>query len=563
MPTIKIPLVGGSYSPRSLAVGAQTAINVYAEQIESQDEHYKNTAALYGSPGTLLFKNMTAIDAGFASIRGIWSGAGRLFVAGGNGTGSTNGRYCEIDTTTGALIGSVRTISNATVNSLSNAPAQFFPNGNQLMVISGGVAYIDNGAGPTAITTNPWAGTVNTATILSTHLVTWVSGDKFSPIMVGQTITINASPYTVQTFYDDELLGLTATAGTQTGVAYSMTGPTLSALTGAYLDGYYAVGIYNTKQYQISGLNNPTVSVWDGLDYSTKNTYPDNLNCVLSNDDLFLFGQNTTDVHRNTGGTFPFSKMDGAGFKLGAASPWAPIAINSRVFFIAVSDQGRAVAYVLDGYTPVRISTHAEEYQWSAANLGVNCISYSEEHEGHYWWVINFGSGGTWQYDLVSGVWSQRAAWSGSAFTAYPFQFHTYVPEVGKHFVGGNGSSIIYESSLSLYSSNGSDIAWQRTLPHMYAGGKMQQFGRMTLEMQTGTVASGAAPVVTRTWSDDRGQTFGHAETASIGVHDDFSIRVFWPGTSNSRDRVYRITGIGQSKVALISIEMEYQVLKA
>ena len=555
MPTIKIPLVGGSYSPRSLAVGAQTAINVYAEQIESQDEHYKNTAALYGSPGTLSFKDMATIDAGFTNIRGIWSGAGRLFVAGGT-------KYCEVNPTSGALIGSVRTISNSSVNSLSNAPAQFFPNGNQLMVVSGGVAYIDNGAGPTAVTTNGYAGTVDTVTVFGSNNVNWVSGDKFSPTMVGQTITINGVGYTVSAFLTDEFLFISTTAGTQTGVAYSVTGPTLSALTGAILDGYYIVGLNSSKQYQISQLNNTTGPVWDGLDYSTKNSYPDALNCVLSNDDLFLFGQNTTDVHRNTGGTFPFTKMDGAGFKLGAASPWAPIAINSRVFFIAVSDQGRAVAYVLDGYTPVRISTHAEEYQWSAANLGVNCISYSEEHEGHYWWVINFGNQ-TWQYDLVSGVWSQRAAWSGSAFTAYPFQFHTYVPEVGKHFVGGNGSSVLYESSLSLYSSNGSDIAWQRTLPHMYAGGKMQQFGRMTLEMQTGTVASGAAPVVTRTWSDDRGQTFGHAETASIGVHDDFSIRVFWPGTSNSRDRVYRITGIGQSKVALISIEMEYQVLKA
>lgn len=551
MPTIRIPLVGGSYSPRSLAVGAQTAINVYAEEIESQDEHYKNTAALYGSPGTLSFKNMASIDAGFTNIRGVWSGAGRLFVAGGT-------KYCEVNPSTGALIGSVRTISNSSVNGLANAPAQFFPNGNQLMVVSGGIGYIDNGGGPTPIAFSASSGTVRTFGVG----VSWESGDKFVPTIVGQTITINAVAYVVNLFYDDQTIELTTSAGVQTGVAYTLPAPSLTALTGAYLDGYYILSRPDSRQYNISQLNNSSGAVWDGLDYSTKNTYPDNLNCVLSNDDLFLFGQNTTDVHRNTGGTFPFTKMDGAGFTVGAASPWAPIAINSRVFFIGISSQGRAVAYVLDGYTPVRISTHAEEYQWSAANLGVNCISYSEEHEGHYWWVINFGTQ-TWQYDLISGVWSQRAQWSGSAFTAYPFQFHTYVPEVGKHFIGGNGSSVLYESSLSLYSDNGSDIAWQRTLPHMYAGGKMQQFGRMTLEMQTGTVASGAAPVITRTWSDDRGQTFGHAETASIGVHDDFSLRVFWPGTSNSRDRVYRLTGVGQSKVALISVELSYQVLKA
>ncbi len=554
---MRIPLVGGSYSPRSLAVGAQTLINCYAELIENSEEKFKNDAVMYGSPGTLLFKNMTAIDAGFANLRGIWSGGGRLFVAGGNGTGSTNGRYCEVSSA-GALIGAVRTISNNAVNGLANAPVQFFPNGNQLFIVGGGFAYIDNGAGPTAISFTAFAGTVNTFG----YGVTWISGDKFTPDMVNKNITINAVVYVVNLFLDEEHIYLTTSgAGVQVGVAYSMSAPSLTALTGGYLDGYYLLGRPDTRQYNISRLNNSTGAVWSGLDYSTKNSYPDNLRCLLSADDIYLFGQETTDVHRNTGGTFPFTKMDGASFRVGTVSPWSPIEINSRVFFMGVSPQGRIVAYTLDGYTPVRISTHAEEYQWSAANLGTNCISYSEEHEGHYWWVINFGAGGTWQYDLISGVWSQRAQWSGSAFTAYPFQFHTYIPEFGngKHLVCGNGGPNIYESSLSIYDDNGSDIAWQRTLPHLYAGGKMQYFGRMTLEMQTGTTPSGT-PVITRTQSDDRGQTFGNPQTASIGTAGQNSLRVFWPSTSASRDRVYRITGVGKYKVALICVDLEYRV---
>jgi hypothetical protein len=547
---IRLPFTGPSYSPRSLAVGAQTLINLFAEEVENRDEQMKAGAVMYGSPGTLAFKDMATIDAGFSPLRGIWSGAGRVFVAGGT-------KYCEINSS-GSLVGSVRTISNAAVNGLSNAPAQFFPNGNQLMVVSGGLAYIDNGSGPVAIAFSGTAGTVRTFG----YGVSWESGNKFSPTIVGQTITINGVGYVVNLYYNDETIELLTTAGVQTGVAYTLPAPSLTALTGAYLDGYYILGRPNSRQYNISRLNNSTGAVWSGLDYSTKNSYPDNLACVLSNDDLYLFGQESTDVHRNTGGTFPFSKMDGASFRVGTASPWSPITINSRVFFIGISSQGRPVAYVLDGYTPVRISTHAEEYQWSAANLGTNCISYSEEHEGHYWWVINFGTQ-TWQYDLISGAWSQRAQWNGSAFTAYPFQFHTYVPEWGKHLVCGNSSSVLYESSLSIYDDNGSDICWQRTLPHFYANGKQQVFGRMTLEMQTGTVASGAAPTITRTWSDNRGQTFSNPETASIGVHDDFTLRVFWPGTSTSRDRVYRIQGAGKYKVALIALEMEYKVNRA
>ena len=345
MAVIRVPFTGPSYSPRSVAVGTQTTINLYPEEIENPSEKMKDSAVMYGSPGTLSFKNMASIDAGFTNIRGIWSGAGRLFVAGGT-------KYCEVNTTTGAGT-NVRTISNSSVNGLANAPAQFFSNGNQLMIVSGGTAYIDNGAGPIAITLGANSGNVNTVDSGGVYYVYWNSGDPFYAAMVGAAITINAVAYTVATFINEYAVTLTGTAGNQTGVSYSAAAPSaLSILTGAYLDGYYALGRSPSRQYNISALNNKTGPVWSGLDYSTKNSYPDNLNCVLSNDDLFLFGQDSTDVHRNTGGTFPFSKMDGASFKVGAASPWAPIAINSRVFFIGVSSQGACVAYVLDGYTP-------------------------------------------------------------------------------------------------------------------------------------------------------------------------------------------------------------------
>src|SRR6478609_10771608 len=131
---MRIPLVGGGFTARSVAEAAQTCINLYAEVIEDPNEHQKNSAVLYGAPGRHVFKDMTAIDAGFAHLRGIWSGGGRCFVAGGNGSGATDGRYCEISST-GTLIGSVRTISNAAVNGVNNSPVQFYSNGGSLLIV--------------------------------------------------------------------------------------------------------------------------------------------------------------------------------------------------------------------------------------------------------------------------------------------------------------------------------------------------------------------------------------------------------------------------------------------
>ncbi len=60
-------------------------------------------------------------------------------------------------------------------------------------------------------------GTVNT----SGTAVTWETGYQFSSDAAGQAITINAVAYTISTVNSPTSITLTATAGTQTGVAYS------------------------------------------------------------------------------------------------------------------------------------------------------------------------------------------------------------------------------------------------------------------------------------------------------------------------------------------------------
>lgn len=552
---MRLSLVGESFSTRSPATAAQTTVNLYTEKTEDPFETAKGVGAVYGTPGRHVFKNASAIDAGFSHMRGIWSGAGRCFIAGGT-------KYCEIDSS-GALVGSVRTISNASVNGLANSPVQFFPNGNQLFIVAGGLAYVDNGSGPVAVSLRPFTGVVDTTVVLGQFSAIWVSGDMFDPAMsAGTTITINAVAYTILAYLSPSVVLLTTTAGNQTGVDYSATSPPFGAVTGAYMDGYYIINRPNSRQFNISAVNDSTGAIWNGLDFGTKNTWPDALSGILAADQLYLFGTDSTDPYDNTGNAgFPFQEIDGGTFRIGTVSPWSPIVVNGAVYFIGANSEGRAVAYTLNGFTPVRISTHAEEFQWTAANLGTNCVAFTEEMDGHHWVIWNFGTQ-TWQYDPETGAWTQRADWDGSAFQPYPIQYHTYIPEFGngKHLVCGPADSIVYEESLDFYDDNGNDRKWQRALPYLYAEGKTQFLGRATLEMQTGTVASGAAPNVTLDFSKDRGHTFVNPRTASIGAHDDFSIRVFWPSNGSGRDVIPRLSGVGQSKVALVCFDMDVTV---
>jgi hypothetical protein len=78
---LKIPLVGQSSESRSPAVSAQACVNVFPQLVGDPNENEKNVAILLGRPGIHIFKTLAGL--GLGDVRGLWSGAGRCFVAAG------------------------------------------------------------------------------------------------------------------------------------------------------------------------------------------------------------------------------------------------------------------------------------------------------------------------------------------------------------------------------------------------------------------------------------------------------------------------------------------------
>ena len=115
--------IGGSYQSRSLSQSADRTYNLYAEQPESKSG--KTAAALYGRPGMSTFCTLPT-----SPVRGLWAGDERLFAVSGS-------RLYEVFA--GGTYNDRGDVGN------DNQPAQMFPNGNQLLVISGGYAWLDTG----------------------------------------------------------------------------------------------------------------------------------------------------------------------------------------------------------------------------------------------------------------------------------------------------------------------------------------------------------------------------------------------------------------------------------
>jgi hypothetical protein len=638
---MKIPLVGQSFALRSPAAAAQQTMNLIPQMMDDPNEGSKNKGILVGAPGYHLAGTVTG------NIRGSWAGGGTVYVVGGNTLYEiTQGSYVGGNPSVGSV-----TIANSWTlpNASDGKPVQMFGNGNQLLIVANGYAYIDNGSGPVNCQfTN--SGYVNT----NGTDVQFVSGDNFSTVPNGATIQIDGTPYSVWTVNSPTDLTLTASAGVQAGAFWQAnTGANVTAVTGSYIDGYFgvqrpsgypfsgtcavAVSAGKTIVTQLTGSNfnslslgdgieinglgayvvgisspgtilvQPSVPVtsgttfgygedtgrqfnisapedgeaWDPLDFASKEGYPDYIQSIFADrEQLYLFGVESEEVWQDTGNAlFPFQRIPGAAAREGSYCRYAPASVGGRLYYVGAAPHGQPVAYRLDGFTPVRVSNAAVEAAFALEQNMAACLAFDYAEDGHQFWVLNF-SDTCWVYDATESakagyaMWHQRAKWTGSAFAGYEPAMHVYVPEwvgsasgayaSGMHLVCSLGSPNIYEMNLAYFDDNGSTQQWNRILPHLYDEGKRMFFGRMTLEMETGTATGGTQPTISRTYSDDRGHTFGNPVSpimGGAGVNAAFSQRVVWPSNGSSYDRVLQFSGnnLGNARTCLIDLDLEIE----
>ena len=340
--------IGGTYQAPSLTADAQTCYNLYLERDESGAG--KSKATLLGTPGLTLIATLPT-----SPVRAIWAGgseandSSRIFVVSGS-------KLYEIDAA-GSIVGG----TNRGDVGNDNYPAQIFVNTaesvsgvpqNQLMIVSAGKAYLDqggaaNGANAQQITfsASTYAGTVSATG--GSAAITWVSGDEFDQFLVGQTIVLNFVNYTVGVVIDSFHLTLTtsyAVSGFTPSLPYSasVTGANVTARTGAFLDGYFFVNQPYTNLFFFSSINDGTQ--WSTLDTGAKQASADALvGMLVDHENLWLFGDNTTEVWYDAGTSppaIPFSRVSGGVLPIGTVSPWNMCSLSNGPAWIGADSRG-------------------------------------------------------------------------------------------------------------------------------------------------------------------------------------------------------------------------------
>lgn len=581
---MKISLAGPSYSSRSVVAAAQECMNLIPEVIEQQAE--PSRMVLYNRPGIKLFKQLS----GSAKIRGMWAGGGRLFVVHGGTLTEVTEAGVETDQP-GTLAAGSSWWPFPGEDWPFPDPAQIFSNGRQLMIISGGLVYVDNGAGPVParFSLNGLVDTDGTTTVYwTTSGTTPEASDIFTPAMVGQYMRIGDDEYLVSSYIN----GATITVATPVPIGSDLpytcprAGEQVTGVTGGFLDGYGIVSrppnppgsLFDTtrrrknkagveedpgRQFNISELYD--FSLWDPLMFGVKEGAPDYLHSILcDHEELWLFGTETAEVWGNVGNPdFPFQRNPGAFIHEGSSAVYAPCSVGLSICGLAGGASGQTVAFRVQGLQPTRISTHAQEQEWNQPNFRTNdATSYGYSEGGHTFWVLNFWEmNRTFVYDLTTGLWHDRASWSGSSFTRHKPWFHVFVPEWGKngkHIVGDPTDGKLYEASTNITDDAGSMIKYRRAFPHLINENQFAYLARLEVLAEMGALVPGdQVPTIVLDWSKDHGHTFANPRPVAMGAVGEYTRRAVWRRLGKARDAVPRIAIEAKVKIALIDAYLE------
>lgn len=329
-----------------------------------------------------------------------------------------------------------------------------------------------------------------------------------------------------------------------------------------FLDGY---GIaLDTARSEISLSALEDFSSWDPLDVAQRNDAADKWVSMLvhqAGKEIWLFGNQTTVPWYNNGdAAFPFAPNPNVFIAQGIAAPLSAAVLKGSPIWLGQGIGGGGIVYWANGYTPVRVSTHAVELAFADYTID-QAQAFVYEELGHSFYVLTFPEA-TWVFDATTGFWHERGEWNGWSYDALPINGHIYFN--GVHLVGSPDSGIIYQQSKTLLTdTSGVGLRWLRRTPHLAQLHQRMIVDRFELLMEVGIglpTGQGSDPQIALSWSANGGQTWGPERSQSVGVAGAFNTRPYWRQLGQGRDFVFELTGSDPIPYRLLDAFLDVRV---
>ena len=337
------------------------------------------------------------------------------------------------------------------------------------------------------------------------------------------------------------------------------------AVNVGYIDGYFVFNEPNSQKVWITSLLDGT-SI-DPLDFASAEGSPDNLvSLAVDHREVWLFGTNTIEVWYDAGGAdFPLARIQGAFIEVGCAAPYSVAKLDNSLFWLGSDARGNGIIYRANGYTGIRVSTHAVEFAIQNYQTINDAIAYTYQQEGHAFYVLIFPTENkTWVYDVAVQAWHERAGWDNGAWTRH--RSNCQMNFNNEIIVGDYENGNIYKFDLDTF-TDGTYVqrylrSW-RALPTGQNNLKRQSHHSLQLDIESGVGLDGTTqgddPLISLRWSDDGGHTWGNYHDRAIGKIGASGQRVIWRRlgmTEKLRDRVYEITGTDPVKISILGAEL-------
>ena len=352
-----------------------------------------------------------------------------------------------------------------------------------------------------------------------------------------------------------------------TNVFAQITDPDFTgAVTVAYLDGYFVYNEPNSQKVWVTQLLDGT-SV-DPLDFASAEGSPDGLVAInVDHREAWLFGTDSVEVWYDAGlADFPLTRIQGAFNELGCVAAFSVAKLDNGLFWLGTDARGQGIVYRNNGYTGIRVSTHAIEYAIAQYGDISDAVAYTYQQEGHSFYVLTFPSGNaTWVYDVSTQAWHERAGWNTSLGQFTRHRSNCQCNFGGNTVVGDYENGNIYTLDLNVYADNGGIQKWLRSWRALPTGtNTLRRTAQHSLQLdcESGTglnTGQGSDPEIMLRWSDDGGHTWSNEHLSKMGKIGQYYRRVFWRRlgmTMKLRDRVYEVSQTDPVKAVIVGAEL-------
>ena len=278
------------------------------------------------------------------------------------------------------------------------------------------------------------------------------------------------------------------------------------AVTVAYIDNLFVFNepnsqrIWSVDTILLDPPNPPTYIyplVFNALDLSSADGSPDGVVAInVDHRQMWVFGTDSVEVWYNAGlANFPLTPVQGAFNEIGCAAPYSVAKLDNALFWLGTDARGQGIVYKNNGYSGVRVSTHAIEYAIAQYGNISDAVAYTYQQEGHAFYVLNFPSASkTWVYDVSVQAWHERASGNEGQ---YRHRSNCQCNFGGTIIVGDFENGNIYAFDLDVYADNGQIQRWLRSwraLPTGQNNLKRTAHHSLQLDAETGVGLNGIDP---------------------------------------------------------------------